>query len=96
MLEANDINCNDHIDNVFIVFKDKTCCKHVLLHLKMIQLDKLKGNMVDIEKILRELDFKYTSLLRQNEWTSSKVASSINSKYIAMTIEPKVDQNLLL
>ena len=52
--------------------------------------------------MLTELDSKCTSLVKQNEWTNSKAASSVDSKHVAMTAnnttstEQKIDQTVLL
>ena len=41
--------------------------------------------MIDIEAMLMELDLKFTSLTKQNEWIHLKSTSNINSKYMAMS-----------
>ena len=97
-LEANNIDSKDHLDNALAMFKDKSCCEDFCLHLKMFKMDKLKGNTIDIDSMLTELDSKHTSLLRQNKWMVSKAASLIDTKYMAINAESKApfEQNLLL
>ena len=84
LLEANDAFTGAHVDDVIAVFKDKSCCEDFRLHLKMFEMDKLKGNAIGIELMLTELDSKCTNIVRQKEWLSSTPASSIDSKNMAM------------
>ena len=89
-LGANGILSNSHIDDVIAVFKDKSYCEDFRLHLKMFEMDKIKGNTIDIELMLTELESKYTNLVKQNEWSASTPASKIDSKYMAMTAQTPV------
>ena len=84
-LEANDVLSSSHVDDVLAVFKDKSCCEDFRLHLKMFEMDKLKGITLDIELMLTELDAKCTNLVKQNEWSVSTPASKLDSKCMAMT-----------
>ena len=84
LLEANDVLASAHIDDVIAVFEDESCCEDFRSHLKMFEMDKLKGNSIGIELMLTELDSNHTNLLKQKEWSSSTPASSIESKHMAM------------
>ena len=53
------------VDDVISAFKDKSCCEDFRLHLKIFEMDKLKGNSIDIELMLKELDSKCTNILKQ-------------------------------
>ena len=55
-LEANRILSSLHIDDVIAVFRDKICCEYFCLH--FFEMDKLKGNTIDIELMLTELEEK--------------------------------------
>ena len=78
LLGANDALNSAHVDDVITVFKDKSCCQDFRLHLKIFEMNKLKGNAIDIELTLTELDSKCTNLVRQKEWLSSTSASLID------------------
>ena len=64
----------------------------------MFELEKLKGSAISIELMLIELDSKCANLLRQKEWSSSTLASSIDSKHVAIaSAEKKTNEtNVLL
>ena len=94
-LEANDVISGDHIDDIIAVFKDKTTCEDFRLHLKMFEMEKLKGRMIDIEAMLTELNSKFTSLAKQNEWINSKSTSNIDSKYMAISASTNTSSDIM-
>ena len=87
-----------HVEDVIAVFKDEHWCEDFRLHLKIFEMDKLKGKVIDIELMLTELDSKHTNLLRQKEWSSSTPDSSIDSKHVvALSTEKQTNEtNFLL
>ena len=64
----------------------------------MFEMDELKGNTIDIELMLTELESKCTNLVKQNKRLPSSPSSSIDPKYMAMTSSQKqrTDANALL
>ena len=68
----------------------------------MFELSKLQGIDIDIETMLTKLNSKCTSLVKQNEWISSKAALSLNSKCMAIqantnaSTEQKIGKTVLL
>ena len=48
-----------------------------------------------ISKLLTELDSKFTSLAKQNEWIKSKSTSNINSKYMAMSASADTSSDII-
>ena len=47
-LEASDILSSSYAEDVIAVFREKTCCEDFRLHLKIFEMDKLKGNAIEI------------------------------------------------
>ena len=97
-LKVNSLSSSNYVNNTFTTFKDKFYCKNFLLHLKTLKSDELKGNKIGVNEMLVALEFKYTSLLRQNELILPKATLSIDLKNIAITADSKSpeEQNLLL
>ena len=65
-LESNTISSINHTNNSLDVFKDSTCCEDFQFHLKRLEMCKIKGNDVDLELALTELETKGTNLINQN------------------------------
>ena len=66
ILEANAVSSSDYLNDILKVFKDVSIYENFRLHLKIFKLEKIRGTLVDIEKMLIELDSKYYNLVKSN------------------------------
>ena len=63
-LEANAVNLNKHISNVFDALSDNNLCEDFRLYLKIHEIIYNKGNELEMEKMLTDLETKYLKLFR--------------------------------
>ena len=61
----------------------------------MFEIEKLKGKMIDIEAVLMELDSKFTSLTKQNEWINLKSTLKIDLKYMAISASTDTSSDII-
>ena len=64
-LKYNAVSSSNHAGEVIEVLKDSGHCEDFRLYLKMLEVSKIKGNNIDIELMLVELEIKCANLVKQ-------------------------------
>ena len=63
-LEANVVDLNKHISDVFDALSDDNLYEDFRLHLKIYKMKYNEGNELEMEKMLTDLEMKYLKLVR--------------------------------
>ena len=63
-LEANVVDLNKHISDVFDALSDDNLYEDFRLHLKIYKMKYNEGNELEMEKMLTDLETKYLKLVR--------------------------------